>query len=157
MSHDNDQTSFNLMDLTIRKRVEAYSAAMEANKDVKVEAKDSLLSQFSREVDNMSAQLAQVEKAFGHNDPMAQVLRQALESARCRKETREIELKLEREEREEEQRAIHRKPHQSELGFVRAQTQEPEKKSSGLVWVAIMALSTNDRNRHPAFQQNVRL
>lgn len=86
-----DQTGFDAEDLTIRNRVLAYKKALDAT-PVSVPGRDALLSQFVREVNDLRAQLAQVEKAFGMDDPMAQVLREALASAESRRDTRRIEL-----------------------------------------------------------------
>lgn len=86
-----DQTGFDVEDLTIRNRVLAYKKALETMPSA-AKSRDALLSQFVREVNDLRAQLTQVEAAFGPDDPMAQVLREALASAESRRDTRRIEL-----------------------------------------------------------------
>lgn len=95
------QTGFSKEDLTIRNRVLAYKAALDATSGDS-SARDELLVKFTREVADLTAQLVQVESSFGPNDPMAQVLREALGSARSRRDTRRIELGLEPEKDEED-------------------------------------------------------
>lgn len=143
MNQDNAQTSFDMTDLIIRQRVDAYKAALEANKGAKLDVQDDMLSQFSREVDNMQAQLAQVEKAFGKDDPMAQVLREALESAQCRLDTRKIELEMAREDEEEaamEERKLANQPAKP-LAFERKQPVED--KGTRMAWLFLMPSLNN--------------
>jgi capsule polysaccharide export protein KpsE/RkpR len=92
-----DKARLDFVDLTIRNRVLALKAALEAT-NVPSPARDALLAQFEREVEDLQNQLGTVEKQFGKNTPMAQILREALESAQCRLETRRIELGMEDDE-----------------------------------------------------------
>lgn len=98
------KTGFDAEDLTIRNRVLAYKAALDATSG-QSPARDELLMQFSREIADLTAQLTQVERNFGPNDPMAEVLREALGSARSRRDTRRIEMGLEPEKEEKEGKA----------------------------------------------------
>lgn len=111
-----EQTSFCPADLAIRNRVLAFKAALDAT-PVEAPIQDELLASFCREVENLQSQLATVEAQFGRDTPMARVLREALESARCRKATRRIELGLDEEEKKPVQVAQMAPKPQKEQGF----------------------------------------
>lgn len=142
--NEDTKTSFDVNDLIIRKRIDAYNAALQSNAAARIEVKDDLLAQFSREVENLQSQLGQVEQSFGKNDPMARVLREAVESAKSRLETRRIELALDKEEDEAKQKAA------KKVAFtpVFERKAEPEKQGiGGLGWAAAYILLTQNQNR----------
>lgn len=91
-------TQFSAADLTIRDRVLAYKDALDNAKPNDIGRKDALLSHLCREVENLQSQLRNAEQMFGSGDEMVSVLKEALASAQCRKETRIIELADEEEE-----------------------------------------------------------
>lgn len=144
-----EQTRFCLEDLTIRNRVLAFQAALDATADA-APVKDDMLAQFSREVDDLLAQLTQVEKQFGKNSPMAGVLREALESARCRKATRRIELGIEDEEAEKA-----KKP--AVAAIVTAPTPDKAHDGTGLGWALLALLALDQHRLHMAQQQQQRM
>ena len=129
------KTGFDAEDLKIRNRVLAYKAALDATPSA-ASARDELLMQFVREVADLTAQLTQVERNFGPNDPMAEVLREALSSARSRRDTRRIELGLEPEKEEQAKKA--------QLTIV--QPQQTEEKDGSLAWM-LMVMVAWDRSR----------
>ncbi len=139
MTNENANNSFDMSDLVIRQRIEAYAAALDANKGAKTDIKDDLLTQFSREVENLQAQLGQIEQAFGKGDAMAHVMREALESAKSRLETRKIELAMEKEEQELEARenikVVEKAP-------VFEQRKQEEERNRSMEWLVAMAFAT---------------
>lgn len=131
MNNELHKTGFDREDLAIRNRVLAYKAALDATPQAS-NARDELLMQFTREVADLSAQLAQVENSFGTNDPMALVLREALGSARSRRDTRRIELGLEPEQ--DEQKA-------KKAALVPVQEQPVDAKSDAMAWMVLVVLA----------------
>ena len=144
-ANEDKRTSFETADLILRQRVDSYNAALQSHAASRVDVKDDLLTQFSREVGNMQSQLDKVEKAFGKNDPMARILREALESAKSRLETRKIELGVDKKEDEAKQKA-EKKPAAAPV-FTRKE-EEPANRSSALGWAAAYVL-LNNNNRKP--------
>lgn len=139
-------TSFEAADLTIRNRVREYSDAL-SNMGAKPSTqKDALLSQLCREVENLQSQLRNAEQMFGAGDEMVSVLKEALASAECRKDTRRIELGLDDEEEGKTGDNIAQFPaHQKE------HRQQVKKEDDGLDWEWLLiwiAIRHSKRNSH---------
>ncbi len=130
-------TSFDAADLTIRNRVKEYSDALSNMSAKTSKQKDALFSQLCSEVENLQSQLRNAEQMFGAGDEMVSVLKEALQSAECRRETRRIELGLDGEEEGDKTGNVEPFPARDEERYQTVKQEDGLDWEWLLVWIAI--------------------